>query len=185
MIFLERLTLTYAELQKWMLKFVDTSILVKHWTIKFIQSIVIVLTYIPVKRKKDFTLHLFFFKKYYHTFFLRGNHYTSAFYRWYCPKIIINLPPNFVQKFLGREDVMRHQLGIWNEIWSDVITETHYMRHGKGPQRIIGKTTNQRVINIWTEIYHSTNAYLKKLREIRNKKKVCVNDSKRERKQQI
>lgn len=69
MIFLERLTLTYAELQKWMLKFVDTSILVKHWTIKFIQSIVIVLTYITVKREKDFTLHLFFFKKYYHIFF--------------------------------------------------------------------------------------------------------------------
>lgn len=69
MVFLERLTLTYAELQKWMLKFVDTSILVKHWTIKFIQSIVIVLTYITVKREKDFTLHLFFFKKYYHTFF--------------------------------------------------------------------------------------------------------------------
>ena len=66
-----------------------------------------------------------------------------------------------------------------------MIIETHYMRHGEGPQRIIGKTTNQGVINIWIEIYHSTNAYLKKLREIRNKKKVCVNDSKRERKQQI
>ena len=62
MIFLERLTLTYAELQKWMLKFVDTSILVKHWTIKFIHSTVIVLTYIPVKREKDFTLHLFSLK---------------------------------------------------------------------------------------------------------------------------
>ena len=108
MIFLERLTLTYAELQKWMLKFVDTSILVKHWTIKFIQSTVIVLTYIPVKREKDFTLHLFSLKNT-TILFLRGNHYTSAFYTWYCPKIIINLSPNFVQKFLGREDVMRHQ----------------------------------------------------------------------------
>lgn len=71
----------------------------------------------------------------------------------------------------------------WDLEWCDNRNTLH--EAWKGPQRVIGKTTNQGVINTWTEIYHSTNAYLKELHEIRNKKKVCVNESKRERKQQI
>lgn len=91
-VFPRPLTLTYAKIEKWMLKFVDASTLVKHWTIKFFQPMFIVLSYLRAKREGNFTLDVFSFKNY---------------YVWYYLKIIINLPPNTIQKLLVGEDVMR------------------------------------------------------------------------------
>ena len=62
-----------------------------------------------------------------------------------------------------------------------MIIETHYVRHGKGPQRIIGKTTNQGVIKIWTEIYHSTNAYeMKSMKSEIKRKSVSMTQKEKE-----
>ena len=36
------------------------------------------------------------------------------------------------------EHIMRHKPGLWNGMWSDMFTETAYMRYGHGPNGIVG-----------------------------------------------
>ena len=52
------------------------------------------------------------------------------------------LPPEVLNQFMNGEHVMRHQEGIWNAIWSDMMIETSYMKIGKGPAGVIGYTTS-------------------------------------------
>ena len=52
------------------------------------------------------------------------------------------LPPDILKHFLKGEHVMRHQDGIWNGIWVDMLIETTFMRYRKGPGGLIGVTLN-------------------------------------------
>ena len=40
------------------------------------------------------------------------------------------LPGDILHKFMKGEHVMRHQKGLWNGIWSDIMIETTYMKYG-------------------------------------------------------
>ena len=56
---------------------------------------------------------------------------------------------------------MRHQDGHSNEIWTDMMIESTYMRHAKGPGGIIGTTTKPRSVKIWPNNLPSSNDLLK------------------------
>ena len=51
------------------------------------------------------------------------------------------LPIAVSQSFLRGEHVARHQEGMRNAIWINMLIETTFMRYGKGPTGLIGVTT--------------------------------------------
>ena len=53
------------------------------------------------------------------------------------------------RKFMTGQHVMRHQDGLWNAMWSDLLIETTYMRYGHRPSGIIGSTLNKSTLAIW------------------------------------
>ena len=40
------------------------------------------------------------------------------------------LSGDIFHKFMKGEHVMRHQKGLWNGVWSDMMIETTYMKYG-------------------------------------------------------
>ena len=79
------------------------------------------------------------------------------------------LPIAVLHTFLRREHVTRHQEGIWNAIWIDIIIEPTFMCYGKGPTELIGVTTKPWAIQIWAKSLHSCNTVLKYLDDLREK----------------
>lgn len=59
------------------------------------------------------------------------------------------MPRDLLQHFVNREHVMRHQPGIWNAIWSDMMIETTVMRYGHGPHGMTGITLNPKAVQQW------------------------------------
>ena len=51
------------------------------------------------------------------------------------------LTGDILNKFMQGEHVMRHQNGLWNGIWSDMMIETTYLKYGKDLSGMIGFTT--------------------------------------------
>ena len=47
--------------------------------------------------------------------------------------------------------------------------ETTYMKHGKGPSGIIGTTTNERTVRVWSSGHHLLGAVLNELESLRDK----------------
>lgn len=79
-------------------------------------------------------------------YFFAAGHINYARYVLCYLVNMLTLPPNILDKCLQEEHVLRHKYGIWNEMWFDMMIETTSMKFGKGPTRIIGKTTNPRTI---------------------------------------
>ena len=63
-------------------------------------------------------------------------------------------PKNLLKKFLDGEHAMRHQNGIWNSIWSDMMIETTIMRYGHDPNEMTALTFNEKALNRWAKILH-------------------------------
>ena len=60
-------------------------------------------------------------------FFAAGhNHYARSGLIYL--KTVKNLPGDVLSRFLIEEQVMRHQAGLWNGIWSDMLIESTLMR---------------------------------------------------------
>ena len=55
---------------------------------------------------------------------------------------------------------------VWNGIWLDMMIETTFMKFGKGPTGIIGKTANLRTIQIWAKSQHKRSEVLHNLDEL-------------------
>ena len=90
------------------------------------------------------------------------------------------LPPIVLDQFLKGEHVLRHREGLWNGIWSDMMIETSYMKFGKGPNGIIGKTTKPRTLKIWAKSQHTCSEVLKSLDVLRENQEYTVTTHKEE-----
>ena len=123
--------------------------------------------YIRAEREGDFALHLYTCHKMMPYFFSAG-HTNYARYGICYLRTMHKLPDGILHAFLKGEHVMRHQDGLWNGIWSDMMIETTYMRYGKGPGGIIGVTTQPRTVQIWSESLPACTEVLKDLDETRN-----------------
>ena len=54
-----------------------------------------------------------------------------------------------LKQFLKGQHVVHPQDGHWNGILTDMMIESTYKRHGKGPRGIIGTTTRPLLVQIW------------------------------------
>ena len=114
-------------------------------------------------------------------YFFAAGHINYAKYGVCYLMTMSKLPPTLLDQFL-RDHVLQHQHGIWNGIWSDMMIETSYMKFGKGPSGIIGKTTKPKTIQIWAKSQLSCSEVLQTLDAIRNKAETHnVNLQRRER----
>ena len=64
------------------------------------------------------------------------------------------VPRKLFHKFLTGEHVMRHCIGIWNSVGSDMMIETTVMRCCHGPAGVIGITLNESALEHWARSLH-------------------------------
>ena len=131
--------------------------------------------FIRAEREGEFPLHLYACQQMIPYFFAAG-HINYARYGVCYLMTMSKLPPTLLDQFLRGEHVLRQQHGIWNGIWSDMMIETSYMKFGKGPSGIIGKTTKPKTIQIWAK-----SQVLQTLDAIRNKAENTMSTHKEER----
>ena len=56
--------------------------------------------------------------------------------------------------FTKGEHVMHHSAGLWNDIWSDMMSETTFMRYGHAPGGIVGITLKLETLKVWALSLH-------------------------------
>ena len=93
--------------------------------------------FIRAEREGEWALHLHACKEMIQCVFA-ANHTNYARYGLYYLRYMERLRPDILKHFLKGEYVMRHQDGIWDGIWVDMLIETTFMRYGKGPGGLIG-----------------------------------------------
>ena len=79
------------------------------------------------------------------------------------------LPEYLVKKFMNGEHVVRIQNGLFNGILSDMAIENSYIEVGKGPTGVIGVTTNDRSVSIWSSSHHLCGELLTELSDLGSK----------------
>ena len=114
------------------------------------------------ERETDFELHLFCCKMMM-PYFFAAKHINYARYDICYINTIEKLPSEVLTQIMNGEHVMRHQKGLWNAIWSDMLIETSYMEVGKGPLGVIGFITSSITISVWAKSMHAQTTYLSEL----------------------
>ena len=62
------------------------------------------------------------------------------------------------------------QDGLCNAVWSDNVIESTYVKNGKGPSGLIGQTTQERTVKIWSNSHHLCGEIAKELENLHTKK---------------
>ena len=125
----------------------------KLWLDCLIRPVLLMMLFIRAEREGDWPLHLWAVQEMMPYFFAAGHH-NYARYGLYYLRSMQRLPTEILEKFLKGEHVMRHKLGLWNSIWSDMYIETTFMRYGKGPKGIIGITLKPSAVRRWAFSMH-------------------------------
>ena len=175
---------SYDELQIKLNDVSKKSILAEHWINNLIRPVFLMMLFIRAEREGEFPLHLYACKEMLPYFFAAG-HINYARYGICYVMTMSALPKNVLHQFLQGEHILHHKQGIWNGIWSDMMIETSYMKFGKGPTGIIGKTTKPRTINIWAKSQHTCSEVLQDLDSLRCKDEQNMTTHKEERRGRI
>ena len=64
------------------------------------------------------------------------------------------LTSELFHKFLTGQHAMRHCIGLWNLIYSDMMIETTVMRYDHGPAYMIELTLNESTLEHWAKSLH-------------------------------
>ena len=140
----------------------EKSNLAEHWIENLIKPVLLMMAFVKAEREGDFALHLYCCRMMM-PYFFSAKHVNYARYGICYINTMENLPPEVLTQFMKGEHVMRHQKGIWNAIWSDMMIETSYMKIGKGPLGVIGFTTSSSTMFIWAKSMHAQTTYLSEL----------------------
>ena len=140
----------------------EKSNLAEHWIENLIKPVLLMMAFVKAEREGDFALHLYCCRMMM-PYFFSAKHVNYARYGICYINTMENLPPEVLTQFMKGEHVMRHQKGIWNAIWSDMMIETSYMKIGKGPLGVIGFTTSSTTMSIWAKSMHAQTTYLSEL----------------------
>ena len=132
---------SYEDLEKRMEYLAQKSMIAEHWINNLIRTVFLMILFVRAEREGEFRLHLYACPQMI-TYFFAAGHVNYARYGLCYLLSMSRLPPTILDQFLKGAHVPCHREGIWNGIWSDMMTETSYMKFGKGPNGIIGKTTN-------------------------------------------
>ena len=137
--------------------------LAEHWIENLIKPVLLMMMFVKAEREGDFALHLLCCRRMM-PYFFAAKHVNYARYGICYINTMEKLPPEVLNQFMnGDEHVMRHQEGIWNAIWSDMMIETSYMKIGKGPAGVIGFTTSSTTMSVWAKSMHAQTTYLSEL----------------------
>ena len=63
-------------------------------------------------------------------------------------------PGSIKERFMNKEFTMRLTEGIWNNLYSDQVIETTYMKTGKGPTGLKGNTLDPEIVKRWSLSLH-------------------------------
>ena len=140
----------------------------KHWIDNLIRPVILIMMFVRVECGGDFSLHLHTCYKMMLYFFAAG-YVNYARYGLCYLRTMHRLPGVTLEQFLTEKHVLQYQDGHWKGRWTDMIIESTYMRHDKGPGGTIGTTTKPRSVQIWSNRLSSCNNLLRDLNELRGK----------------
>ena len=127
----------------------------KVWVQNIIIPVLIMMIYVRAEREAEWSLHLWAMRQMI-PYFFAGGHVNYAMYGMYYQPSMERLPEHVLKRFLNWEHVMRHNLGVWNGIWSDMFIETTFMRWGKGPGGLVRVTLKPSTVKRWALSLHTT-----------------------------
>ncbi len=96
----------------------------KLWVDNMIKPVMLMLLFIRAEREADWPLHMLATKLMMPYFFSSG-HFNYARYCLYYLHSMSKLPSPVLKEFMKGNHVMRHQSGIWNGLWSDLLSRVH------------------------------------------------------------
>ena len=105
----------------------------KLWVDVLIKPILLTTMFVRAKREGDWPLHLASYKQML-PYFIAAEYVTYAKYGLCYLREMERLPQEVLSHFTKGEHVMHHSAGLWNSIWSDMMSETTYMRYGHVPR---------------------------------------------------
>ena len=120
----------------------------KLWVDCLIKPVFLMMLFVRAERESDWPLHLVAVKRMLPYFFASG-HVNYARYGLYYLRSMESLQGEELSMFIRGEHVMHHVPGLWNGIWSDMYTETAFMRYGHGFGGIIGITLKPETLKTW------------------------------------
>ena len=109
-----------GDLDQFLKEVASKSVLAEHWVNNLIKPVFLMMLYFRAEREGEFRLHLYACKQMIPCFFAAG-HVNYARYGLCYIKTMETLPTSILHPFLLGEHVARHQEGIWNAIWTDMI----------------------------------------------------------------
>ena len=145
-----------------------TSRTTRLWLDAFIKPVLIMLLFIRAEREGEWPLHLLAVSRML-PYFAAACHWNYLRYGVVYLKRMTKMPHELLEHFLNKEHVMRHQPGLWNAIWSDMMIETTVMRYGHGPEGVIGLTLNQKALERWALSLHITTQLQKDFMDLDDK----------------
>ena len=141
----------------------DKSRTARLWLDKVIKPVLFTMLFIRAEREGDWPLHLWTVNAMLPYFFAAG-HWNYARYGLH---YLERLHPAFLDRFLKGEHVMRHKLGLWNGLWSDMFIEITFMKYGYRPGGLIGIALNEGAQRRWALSLHICSKLIKAVAEIR------------------
>ena len=142
------------------------SLLAEHWVKNLIKPVLLMMLYVRAEREGEFALHYYACKEML-PYFFAASHWNYARDGVTYVRMMERLPNTILEACMKGEHVIHLQQGLWNGIWSDMGIESTYMKIGKGPSGIIGVTTNERTVKIWSNSHHLCGELLTELEDLR------------------
>jgi len=135
--------------------------------------------FVRAEREGEWALHLLAVKHMLPYFFAAGHIHYARYGLCYL-RCMEKLTGELLEKFLKGQHVQRHQAGIWNGIWTDMMIESTFMRYGHGPGGIVGITLNQLAVQRWALSLHTCSRLMKDVAELMEDSNVSVTTHKEE-----
>ncbi|MES9884040.1 MAG: hypothetical protein ABW185_24600 [Sedimenticola sp.] len=130
------------------------------WVDSLIKPVILMMQFVRAEREGDWPLHLSAATAML-PYFAAAGHWNYFRYGTVYIMKMAKMPMDLLKHFMNGEHVMRHQAGLWNAIWSDMMIETTAMRYGHGPAGVIGITLNQKALQRWA-LAHPISSQLEK-----------------------
>ena len=127
----------------------------KLWLDALVKPVFIMMKFLRAAREADWPLYIWVLKMML-PYFAAARHLNYFRYGIAYLNKMSQLPPDLVERFMKEEHAMRHQPGLWNSIWSDMMIETTVMRYGHGPTGVKGITLNEKALDVWALSLHIT-----------------------------
>ena len=118
-------------------------------------------------READSSLHIDTLKRMLPYFAAAGHWHYFRYATVYLIKMT-KLSKELLGKFIDGEHAMRHQNGIWNAIWSDMMNETTVMCYGHGPRGMKGLIFSEKALDRWAKNLHISSIMEKCLLDLKD-----------------